>query len=271
MSDMTTAATQPNTAANTTTTTTTTPSTPPTSEPEKDNQEKPGVGSTENNQTPFDFPGMGIGASDPAQDLLGTPGGGPGGTQTGNNPGDPSVNPVATTTTTPNSMMGGPGGPMNPMMMNMGQPNLGQMIPPMSQAGQPGGPGQTPTTKSHLAEILGKAEMHQLTSMSRALDPGNQPGQQALPNGPVPGGPGQQQQQQQQQQPGQQPPHGMGQGPPRPNQPGMNPMAMNPMTGQPNFNPQMGNYPNMPPFMPNMQPHGFRHLTRSNFEKKNQE
>ena len=35
--------------------------------------------------------------------------------------------------------------------------------------------------------------------------------------------------------------------------PGMNPM------GQPGgFNPQMGSYPNMPPFMQNMQPHGFR-------------
>merc|ERR1712156_340576 len=90
----------------------------------------------------------------------------------------------------------------------------------------------TPTTKSHLAEILGKAEMHQLTSMSRALEP-NQ-----TPNGPT-GQPGQ--------------PHMPGQGPPRPTQqPGMNPMGMNPG----GFNPQMGNYPNMPQFMPNMQPHG---------------
>ena len=40
----------------------------------------------------------------------------------------------------------------------------------------------------------------------------------------------------------------------------MNPMGMNPMGQGPpgGFNPQMGNYPNMPPFMPNMQPHGFR-------------
>ena len=36
-------------------------------------------------------------------------------------------------------------------------------------------------------------------------------------------------------------------------------MGMNPMgQGPGGFNPQMGNYPNMPPFMPNMQPHGFR-------------
>ena len=256
MSDMTTAAPQPNS---------TTPSTPPTSEPEKEiNHEKPGHNIPTENNTPFDFPGMGIGASDPAQDLLGTPGGGPGGTS--NNPGE---NPVVSSAQ--GGLMGGV--PMNPMMMNMGQPNLGQMIAPMSQAQGP----HTPTAKSHLAEILGKAEMHQLTSMSRALDPGSQPGLQGVvPNGPV-GGPVGQQQQQQQQQPGQQAPHGMGQGPPRPNQPGnysifnweeiltttsnqgMNPMGLNPMTGQPNFNPQMGNYPNMPPFMTNMQPHGFRH------------
>ena len=127
-------------------------------------------------QSPFDFPG----AQDPALDLLGS---GPGGTPTSE--AAASAPPPPTSSAPPTSMP-----PMGMMGMNpMGQ--MGQMIPPPMTSQQNQNP---PTTKSQLAEILGKAEMHQLTSMSRSLEP-NQNGPTSGPNGPPmpgqvpPGGP----------------------------------------------------------------------------------
>ena len=129
-------------------------------------------------QSPFDFPG----AQDPALDLLGS---GPGGTPTSE--AAAAAPPPPTSSAPPTSMP-----PMGMMGMNpMGQ--MGQMIPP-PMTSQQNSQQNPPTTKSQLAEILGKAEMHQLTSMSRSLEP-NQNGPTSGPNGPPmpgqvpPGGP----------------------------------------------------------------------------------
>ena len=180
---------------------TSTPTSETTTETKSTTENGDNIKTTES--SPFDFPGMlgsSTGVDPPAPDLLGTPGGGPGGT-----PNQPSIGQLPTGGGNGGVPTSEPGnGQINMMNQIMGN-QMGQMTNqmgiPISQATNLNN--ATPTTKSHLAEILGKAEMHQLTSMSRALEP-NQ-----TPNGPTG---------QQQQQPGQ-PPLMPGQGgPPRPTQ-----------------------------------------------------
>ena len=134
------------------------------------------TGSEPPGSSPFDFPGMG-GANhnppEPTLDLLGQ-GGMNVSTSMASNPGGPMhINgpPV------PNSIQSMGVGPSPTGLM--GQPNQGT-----NQMNQNSG-AKPPTTKSHLAEILGSHEMHQLQTMSRTLDncpPNSLP--QSRPNNP---------------------------------------------------------------------------------------
>ena len=104
--------------------------------------------------SPFDFPGMGGAGQnppDPTLDLLGQGGLG-----------------VVTSLSQPNPAMSmqsqRPPAPNSMNAMGVGPPQSGPMSQPNPAMTKP------PTTKSHLAEILGSHEMHQLQTMSRTLD-----------------------------------------------------------------------------------------------------